>query len=61
MKTILNPSEVSKQFFNGQVSYWTVLKMAKNNELPYFKVGHKYFFDLDELNGWVKQQHEAVC
>ena len=56
MKTILTPQEVCEQFFNGHVSYWTLLEMAKTNKIPSFKVGRKYFFDLDALNEWTRSQ-----
>ena len=54
MTQILTPSEVSEQFFNGKISYDTVLKRAKSKEIPSFKVGRKYFFNLDVLNEWMR-------
>ena len=54
MQKILTPTEVSEQSFNGKISYDTVLKRAKSNEIPCFKVGRKYFFSLDVPSEWAR-------
>jgi len=52
MNNILNAAEVSRDFFNGKISYWTVLQMAKTGALPCFRNGKRYLFDRSALDQW---------
>lgn len=58
MKTILNAREVSTIFFSNNVSYYKVLTMAKSGELPSFKAGNRYLFQINALNDWIAHQCE---
>lgn len=53
MNEVLTADEVAEQFFNGKLSYDTVLKMAKSEQIPCKKLGRQYFFSLDVLNAWM--------
>lgn len=57
-KRTLTAQEVSEYFFSGEVSYWTVLKMAKVGELPHFKVGSRYLFNRASLMNWQAAQEQ---
>ena len=60
-KRTLTPNEVSELFFNGEVSYWTVLKLAKSGQLPCFKVGSRYFFNWHSLENWRIAQEQQTA
>jgi len=51
-KRFLTAQEVSDNFFNGSVSYWTVLQWAKSGALPSIRNGKRYIFDLQALEAW---------
>ena len=51
----LTPQQVSKKFFHGKVSYATVLRLAKTGELPFHKIGQKYFTWRKALEEWRDQ------
>ena len=61
MKKILSAKEVSEQFFSGHVSYWKLLQMAKEGEIPSFRAGNRYLFHLDSLNEWIKAQESSLA
>lgn len=58
MTTFLDAKEVSRQFFNGKISYWTILKMAKCGDIPCIRSGRRYLFDLASLEQWKKALEE---
>ena len=41
---VMTAQEVSKLYFGGKMSYWTVLEQAKTGVLPHRRIGGKYFF-----------------
>ena len=47
---IMTAREVSQQYFNGKMSYWTVLEHAKSGLIPSRRIGGKYFFHRDVLD-----------
>ena len=51
----LSPKQVSEVFFHGKLSYSTVLHLAKTGELPFHKIGQKYFTWLKALEEWRDQ------
>ena len=57
-KRTLTAKEVSEIFFSGEVSYWTVLSMAKSGELPCFKIGAKYLSNRESLSNWQLKQEQ---
>lgn len=57
-KRTLTAKEVSDIFFSGEISYWTVLTMAKSGELPCFKIGAKYLFNQESLANWQLKQEQ---
>lgn len=61
MKKILSAKEVSEQFFNGHVSYWKLLQMAKTGEIPAFRAGNRYLFNIDSLDQWIKVQESYLA
>ena len=56
MDTMLTAEEVSTTFFSGHISYWSVLSMAKNNELPCIWHGRRPYFFLSSLLRWKAEQ-----
>lgn len=48
----LTPKQVSEQFFHNKISYGVVLKMAKSGEMPFHRIGRKFFIWPDELLAW---------
>ena len=51
----LSPKQLSEGFFHGKLSYSTVLHLAKTGELPFHKIGQKYFTWLKALEEWRDQ------
>ena len=51
----LSPKQVSEVFFHGKLSYSTVLHLAKTGELPFHKIGQKYFTWRKALEEWRDQ------
>ena len=35
-------------------------KIIKESNIPYFCIGNRYRFDLDEINNWIEQQQEEI-
>lgn len=46
----LTAQEVSDLYFNGKVSYDTILRMARAKRIPTTKVGAKYLFSVEALD-----------
>lgn len=55
----LSPKQVSEGFFHGKLSYSTVLRLAKTGELPFHKIGQKYFTWRKALEEW-RDNNNAV-
>lgn len=53
---ILDAHEVSEIFFSGKVSYWKVLAMHKQGELPGYKAGGRILFRWSDLESWERSQ-----
>lgn len=51
----LSPKQVSEVFSHGKLSYSTVLHLAKTGELPFHKIGQKYFTWRKALEEWREQ------
>lgn len=54
---IINIKELSK-YLNCSISM--IRKMIYNNEIPYFKIGTKYEFDLEVINQWILNRHNKI-
>lgn len=53
---VLSAQQVATNFFGGAISYWTVLDMADEGELPCIWKGRRPFFFLDSLEQWRHEQ-----
>ncbi|WP_019880178.1 helix-turn-helix domain-containing protein [Succinispira mobilis] len=61
MNKMLSAKEVCQFFFNGHVSYWKLLNMAKSGEIPTIRVGSRYLFNIDSLNEWAKSRELSLA
>lgn len=52
MNRYMTASEVARTFFEGKLSYWTVLKRARAGILPCIKDGGRYLFLRSALEEW---------
>ena len=52
MNRYLSAEEVAKEFFEGKLSYWTILKRARAGILPCIKDGGRYLFLRSALEEW---------
>jgi excisionase family DNA binding protein len=52
MKTILDLKEVSNYL---KLSESMVRKMVREKTIPYFRLGYRLKFDLDEINKWIEK------
>lgn len=50
---ILTVSEVSKYLHVSQV---TVYRLLRSNDLPAFRIGKKWRFNLEDLDLWIKKR-----
>ena len=55
MKTILDLKEVSNYL---KLSESMVRKMVREKTIPYFRLGYRLKFDLDEINKWIEKLSE---
>lgn len=50
----MTAEEVARNFFDGKLSYWTVLKRARAGILPCIRDGGRYLFKRSVLEAWEK-------
>ena len=49
----MSAKQTAAEFFEGNVSYWKLLSMAKSGQIPHFKVGGRVFFRKESLDAWI--------
>ena len=52
-KRFLTAREAANEYFNGTVSYWKILDMAKQNLIPHFPIQGRVLFCPSSLDQWV--------
>lgn len=52
MKNILDIKETSSYL---KVSIPKIRNLIRENKIPYYKVGAKYYFELDKINRWIDE------
>ena len=52
MKTILDLKEISNYL---KMSESKIRKMVREKTIPYFRLGYRLKFDLDEINKWIEK------
>ena len=52
---ILDAHQVSKDFFQGLVSYDKVLRMTKSGDLPCLPIPNRYLYRRDILEEWARK------
>ena len=55
MNRYMTAKEVARDFFEGRLSYWTVLKRARAGILPCIRDGGRYLFLRSALEVWESQ------
>ena len=55
MNRYMTANEVAQEFFEGRLSYWTVLKRARAGILPCIRDGGRYLFLRSALEAWESQ------
>ncbi len=50
MKEIKSLKEISKYL---KISESTIRKLVKEKNIPYFRIGYRIKFDLEEINNWI--------
>ena len=48
----LNAKLVAEKFFNGECSYYKVLRLTREGVLPAKKIGKSYLYKKKELEKW---------
>ncbi len=56
-RTILDIQELSK-YLNCGIS--TIRKLIYSNDIPYFKILSKYYFDINLINKWIIKKHNDI-
>lgn len=54
---IITIKELS-EYLNCSISM--IRKMIYNNEIPYFKIGNKYHFNIEIVNKWIISRHNDI-
>ena len=55
MKTeFMTAKEVAVEFFNGECSYYKVLRLTRNGMIPAMKMGKSYLYRKTELEKWAE-------
>lgn len=55
MKTeFMTAKEVAEEFFNGECSYYKVLRLTRNGIIPAMKMGKSYMYMKAELEKWAE-------
>ena len=55
MKTeFMTAKEVAEEFFNGECSYYKVLRLTRNGMIPAMKMGKSYLYRKTELEKWAE-------
>jgi len=52
MKTILDIKEISSYL---RVSVPKIRNLIHENKIPFYRVGNKYYFELDKINQWIDE------
>lgn len=55
-KLLMTAQEVSKTFFAGKRSPWSLLQDAKKKAIPCCKIGNRVFFEKNALNNFFDAQ-----
>lgn len=50
----LTALEVSRDYFEGTISYKKILQLTKENKLPAIRSGKRYVYSIAELEQWSK-------
>lgn len=58
---IMDCADVNQQFFNGKISYQTLLYQARMGYLPSIKIGRRVFFEYHTLVKFFKEKTESRC
>lgn len=53
MQNVMSPRQAAMEYFNGTVSYWKLLSLAKSGIIPHFKIGGRVFFRKESLDAWI--------
>lgn len=56
-RNIIDIKELSN-YLNASVS--TIRKMIYDNEIPFFKILGKYYFNLDIIDKWIISKHNNI-
>lgn len=56
-KTILDIQQLS-EYLNCGTS--TIRKLIYSNDIPYFKILSKYYFDINLINRWIIKKHNDI-
>lgn len=54
---IITIKELS-EYLNCSISM--IRKMIYDNEIPYFKIGNKYHFNIEIINEWIVSKHNDI-
>lgn len=55
----LNAKHVADSFFNGECSYYKVLRLTREGMLPAKKVGKSYLYKKEELEKWAENNFSS--
>lgn len=55
---VMSARQASTDYFNGQISYWKLLELAKAGQIPHFRIGGKVFFRADALDQWIESMEK---
>ena len=54
MQTVMTAKQAATEYFNGTISYWKLLELAKSGQIPHVKVGYRIIFRREALDAWMQ-------
>lgn len=58
---LLTGKEVSTHIFNNKISYAQIMGMAHRGEIPFLKIGSKYFFTKQSISEFIQRNMQPIC
>ena len=59
MQSVMTAKPAAAEYFNGAISYWKLLELAKTGQIPHVKVGYRVIFRREALDAWMKAQEQT--
>jgi len=59
MANLLTAKQAVDAYFDGNVSYWKLLSLVRQKQIPYLRIGGRIFFMTKTLQDWLLQNEHV--